>query len=382
MSEYKVETQCVHGRGDSSLKDQVGAITFPIYQTATFEHPGIGESTGYDYSRVSNPTRTLLEETVSALEHATTTLAFATGMAAIGACMELFETGAHILYTADLYGGSARIFRNIYQRRGMQFESVNTEDPELVEQHIRENTRAIYVETPSNPMMYVTDLKKISELAKKHGLLLLVDNTFLTPYFQTPIDFGADIVIHSGTKYIGGHNDTLSGFVCTADEELGGRLKQIYKTTGGCLSPFDAFLVHRGLKTLPIRMERIQENAMKIAEWMKNQEKITQVYYVGLPEHPKYEISKRQTSGFGGMISFRVNSAQTAAQVLERIKLITFAESLGGVETLLTYPMLQTHADVPEEERKRLGITDTLLRLSVGIENVDDLIADLEQALA
>ena len=308
-----IETLCVHSPNEDKNAHAYGAMTVPIYQTATFSHPGVGESTGYDYSRQSNPTRTELEDCISAMEGAYDTVATSTGMAACSLVLELFNSGDHI--------------------------------------------------------------------AKEHKLLLIVDNTFLSPYFQNPIKLGADIVIHSGTKYIAGHNDTLAGFVCTANEELSEKIRFMYKTIGPSLSPFDSFLVLRGLKTLAVRMDRIQENALKIANFLKTNKKVTNVYYVGLPEHPGYEINKSQSRGFGGMIAFTTDTAKTARDAFEKIEIIKYAESLGGVESLITFPMIQTHADVPVEVRERLGITDTFLRLSVGIENVDDLIKDLERAL-
>ena len=378
---YWDDTLCCHGVTDIVGEHSYGSVSVPIYQTATFAHRGIGESTGYDYTRQSNPTRTELETIVSALEGAEDTVACASGMAAISLCLELFDSGSHVICTEDLYGGSVRVFKEVGERRGMEFSYINTADVDAVEKAIRKNTKALYIETPSNPTMQVTDLAKMRELADQYHLLLIVDNTFLSPYFQKPIKEGADIVLHSGTKYLGGHNDTIAGFVCTKTPELAERVRFLYKTTGGCLSPFDSFLILRGIKTLSVRMERHQENAMKIAPWLESQKKIKKVYYVGLPDHPSYEVSKRQTTGFGGMISFTTDTEETARKILERVKLIIFAESLGGVESLITYPMLQTHGDVPVETRERLGITETFLRLSVGIENCEDLIKDLDQAI-
>lgn len=380
--EYGIETKCIHGDNDIVEGNSFGAVAVPIYQTATFSHPGIQQSTGFDYSRESNPTRLELEKIVSSLEGAYDTIACSSGMAAIGLCLELFKDGDHIVCSEDLYGGSVRIFEAIGETRGCGFSYVNTGDVEAVENSINEHTKALYIETPSNPTMQITDLSKIKYLADKYNLLIIVDNTFLSPYFQNPIAFGADIVVHSGTKFLGGHNDALAGFVCISNDELAKKLRFLYKTTGACLSPFDSFLIIRGIKTLAIRLERQQENALKLANWLKQHQKVTQVYYVGLPEHPGYEINKKQSTGFGSMISFRIDTAATARKVLEKVKVIAYAESLGGVESLVTYPMLQTHGDVSLEVRERLGITDTLLRLSVGIENSDDLIADLAQALA
>ena len=308
-------------------------------------------------------------------------MAFSTGMAAIAVLMELFCPGSHIIASDDLYGGSHRLFSHISAKNGLSFDFVDTSDISKTAELIKPETKAIFVETPTNPMMQVTDLAAVSELCKQHGLLLIVDNTFLTPYFQKPLNFGADIVVHSGTKYLGGHNDTLAGFLVVSDEALSEKLRFIYKTTGACLSPFDSWLMIRGIKTLAVRMERQQENAVKIAQWLRTQKKIRSVHYVGLPAHPHYEVSMKQTTGFGAMISFETDSERTALDILEHVKVIQYAESLGGVESLITYPMLQTHADIPKQEREAKGINERLLRLSVGLEAASDLIADLEQAL-
>lgn len=372
------KTLCIHGNNDKY--DRTGAISVPIFQSATFAHPSVGESTGYDYSRLQNPTREHLEKTVAKLEGGIDALAFSTGMAAVSALMELFSPGDHIIASDDLYGGSHRLFHHISMKNGIRFDFVNTSNLSLIEPLIQPQTKAIFIETPSNPMMQVTDLSAVSKLAKKNGLLLIVDNTFLTPYFQKPLELGADIIIHSGTKYLCGHNDTLAGFLVVSDIDLSERLRFIIKTTGACLSPFDSWLLIRGIKTLAIRMEKQQENAMRLADWLSSQEAIKAVYYVGLPAHPDYEVSKNQSTGFGAMISFEVDSEEMAKQVLEEVSLIQYAESLGGVETLITYPMLQTHADIPEAEREAKGINNRLLRLSVGIECVQDLIDDLAHA--
>lgn len=379
---YRIETKCIHGEEGVEKEHSFGALSMPIYQTATFAHPGVGNSTGFDYSRESNPTRAELERIVSALEGAADTVACTTGMAAISLCLELLEEGSHIICTDDLYGGSVRLFAELGKKRGLSFSYADTSDAALVEENIRENTKALYIETPSNPTMKVTDLRAMKEIAEKKGLLLIVDNTFLTPYFQNPLALGADLVVHSGTKFLGGHNDTLAGFLCTSRTDLAERIRYLYKTVGCCLSPFDSFLLIRGIKTLSVRLERQQSNALYLARWLTRQEKVKQVYYVGLPEHPGYEINEKQARGWGSMIAFRVDTPQTAVRLLERIKLISYAESLGGTESLLTYPMLQTHGDVPVEIREKLGITDTFLRLSVGIENAEDLEKDLAQALA
>ena len=379
--DYKFETRCIHRDNEHEEGHPYGSVCTPIYQTATFYHPGIGQTTGFNYTRESNPTRTELEDIVTSLEEAKDTVACANGMAAIVLCMELFESGDHIVCSEDLYGGSVRMFQTTGEKRGLTFTYVNTADVAATEAAIKSNTKALYIETPSNPTMQITDLAKMKSLADKYNLLVIVDNTFLSPYFQKPIRFGADIVIHSGTKFLGGHNDTLAGFLSTSREDLAANIRYLYKTVGSCLAPFDSYLLIRGIKTLPIRMERQQENALAIAKWLQTQKKIKQVYYIGLEDHPGYEINKKQTTGFGSMISIRTDSEATARRVLERIRLITYAESLGGVESLMTYPMLQTHGDVPVETRERLGITEDFLRFSVGIENVDDLIADLDQAL-
>lgn len=379
---YRIETRCIHQKEYESMKHPFGAVSIPIYQTATFAHPGIGKSTGFDYSRESNPTRKELEDIMTSLEGARDTVACSSGMAAVMLCLELFNAGEHILCSDDLYGGSVRAFQSAGRKRGLEFSYVDTSDWERTESEIKENTKALYIETPSNPTMKITDLRKMRELADRYGLLLIVDNTFMTPYFQNPLALGADIVLHSGTKFLGGHNDTLAGFLSTSGEELAQKIRYLYKTIGSCLSPFDSFLLIRGIKTLSVRVEKQQENAFAIAKWLRNHKKVTKVYYVGLPEHPGYDINLNQSRGFGSMISFCTDTEQTARNALERIRLISYAESLGGVESLLTYPMLQTHGDVPESVRRQLGITECFLRLSVGIENVEDLIEDLEQALA
>ncbi len=376
-----IETECIHGKTKELHQDTFGAVTTPIYQTATFSHPGIGQTTGYNYTRESNPTRSVLEDTMTVLEKGVDSVACSTGMAAIGIVFELFENGDHILCSEDLYGGSVRMFDTMGKKRGLSFSYEDSANVEEFEKHIQENTKALYIETPSNPTMVITDLFAMKKLADKYHLMLIVDNTFLSPYYQNPIELGADIVIHSGTKYLCGHNDTLAGFITVNSEELAQKIRYTYKTLGASLAPFDCFLITRGIKTLAVRMERQQENAMKIAKWLQTQPKIKEVYYIGLPTHPGYDIQCKQARGFGGMISFKTDCEKTARDLLERIKLITYAESLGGVESLMTYPMLQTHGDLPKEVREKLGITEDFIRFSVGIENVDDLIEDIKQAL-
>lgn len=375
-----IATKCIYGNHKKFEGDRTGAISFPIYQTATYAHPAVGQSTGYDYSRLQNPTREQLEKIVASLEGGLDALAFSSGMAAITTLMEIFKPGDHIISEADLYGGSIRLFDHINQKNGIEFSRINfaEEDPE---NYIKENTKAIYIETPTNPMMNVIDIRKTAELAKKHNLLLIVDNTFLSPYFQRPFELGADIILHSGTKFLSGHNDTLAGFIVVNTPELSEKLRYIIKTTGAGLAPFDSWLVLRGIKTLPIRMEKAQENAQAIVEFLLQEKKVKNVYYPGIPGTNNYEVCKSQASGFGSMLTFEVESKALALHILESLKLIPFAESLGGVETLITYPTTQTHADVPEEIRIKNGITDSVLRLSAGIEDKNDLIADLKQAI-
>ncbi len=373
-----IETKCLHLEEEEGYSSNYGALSYPIYQTATYAHPGVGKSTGYDYSRLQNPTREHLEKVVATLENGIDALAFSTGMAAIAMLMELFAPGDHLIVDADLYGGSIRLFNNISEKNGITFSHIDC-CKEDVESYVRGNTKAIYVETPTNPMMNVTDIEKISGIARKHHLLLIVDNTFLTPYFQNPLDLGADIVVHSGTKYLGGHNDTLAGFLVTNREDIREKFRFLIKTTGAGLAPFDSWLILRGIKTLGIRMEKSQQNAAAIANWLQEQKAVTKVIYPGLPTHPGYETMKKQARGFGAMITFQLESREFALAVLEKVRMIKFAESLGGVETLITYPTTQTHADVPKEIRERNGITESTLRLSVGIEDVKDLLEELDK---
>ena len=376
-----METICVHG-GEHRFEDIRQSLSVPIYQTAAFGHPDLGHSPDrFYYTRLTNPTRTHLQETVAALEGAHDAIAFTSGMAAITAVFELFAPGDRILCSADLYGGTVLLFDSISKKNGLILDLVDTTDPEALRAAVTPDTKAIYIETPSNPMMNVTDIRLCAEAAHSVGAILMVDNTFLSPYFQNPIALGADIVIHSGTKYLGGHNDTLAGFICLKDDTYSEKLYKISYTLGATLSPFDSWLMIRGIKTLALRMERAQENALAIANWLKTQKNVTKVYYVGLPEHPGYAVNASQSRGSGAMLSFTVATPELAQQVLAKVKIITFAESLGGPESLITFPATQTHADVAEEERNRLGITDCFLRMSVGLEKAEDLIADLDQAL-
>ena len=362
--------------------ERTGAISFPIYPSATYRHPGVGESTGYDYTRSGNPTRQLLEEGLATLEGGSRGLAFASGMAALTTLFLHFSAGDHIVLSEDLYGGTYRLVDQIFAKLGLTASYVDTTDPAQVAAAITPQTRALLIETPGNPLLGVADIAALSTLCRKHKLLFIVDNTFLTPLLQRPLDLGADVVVHSGTKYLGGHNDLCSGVLVAKDAQLGERLYFLQNATGGVLPPQDCWLLIRSLKTLSLRMERHCSNALTLARWLKRHPKITAVYYPGLEDHPGHELSKRQTKGFGGMLSFRVENPELARAVLKKLRLISFAESLGGVESLMTLPAVQTHADIPLTERERLGITDTLLRFSVGVERVEDLIADLEQALS
>ena len=380
-----IETKCIHLENQNEADEKpacnhYGSISFPIYQTATYAHPGAGKSTGFDYSRLQNPTREQLEKIVCQLENGIDAFALSTGMAAITLLMEIFKPGDHLIVDSDLYGGTIRLFDNVSAKNGIKFTRTNcsTDDIEAL---ITPDTKAIYIETPTNPMMNVTDIVKAAETAHRQGLLLIVDNTFMSPYFQNPLDLGADIVVHSGTKFLAGHNDTLAGFIIVKSPDLQEKLRFLIKTTGAGLAPFDCWLVLRGIKTLALRMEKASASALKIAQWLTTQSHITSVIYPGLENHPGHKIMKKQARGFGSMVTFRTDSAERALSVLEKVRLIKYAESLGGVETLITYPTTQTHADVPEELRLKNGITPATLRLSVGVENVEDLIADLQQAL-
>lgn len=382
QTNYSPDTCCVHGPVEFSYTDPTGAVSFPIYQSATFAHPGVGQSTGFDYSRGNNPTVKHVEEIVTSLEKGSAgSVGFASGMASIRAVLGLFEPGDHIIATQDLYGGTTRLFDQLSRRYGLQVSLVDTSDVRNVEEALRPETRGLYIETPANPMMEVSDLIALGELVCENDLIYIVDNTFLSPHLQNPHTFGADLVIHSASKFLSGHNDTIAGFVSCKNEDFLEKIQLCCMSEGGILAPFDAWLLMRGMKTLAIRVEKQQENARRIVDFLQGNDKIETVYYPGLKSLEEKDILDRQAKGPGSMISFRVKNADVAKKLLEEINLITFAESLGGCETLLTYPYLQTHADVPEELRNELGITDTLLRLSVGIEDVDDLIQDLAQAL-
>ena len=375
------DTLCVTGNPDYNSFDKTGAVAVPIYQSATFAHPELGQSRGFDYSRLKNPTRDYLEQLVASLDHAEFGFAFNCGMAAITALFDTFEPGTHIICSDDLYGGTERLFNTIGKKLGFKTTYTDTSDLKNIENAATSDTKIIYIETPGNPLMKITDIKKTAEYAHTHRMILIVDNTFLTPYLQQPLSLGADVVVQSGTKYLCGHNDTLAGFVTTNNKQIAENLEFVTKTTGSALPPFDCYLAIRGIKTLSVRVERQCENAQKIVEALAQNKHVTKILYPGVKEFKGYEINKSQAKGSGSMISFYVDSVQTVEHVLKSVKIIHFAESLGGVDSLITYPKTQTHVDFPEEERNARGITDKLLRLSVGIENAEDLIKDITQAL-
>ncbi len=369
-------------RGYEGIDERTGSISYPLYQSATFAHPAWGESTGYCYSRCGNPTRLELENTIALLEGGLKALAFSSGMAAIATLLKVLRAGDHVLVSDDLYGGTYRLFSGIYSHYGIEFDYVDLTDARVLEAAFRPNTKLVFLETPTNPTMKVADIAAVAAAAHERGAYLAVDNTFLTMYFQKPFEYGADVVIYSGTKYLCGHNDVLSGFLVLRDRTLLEPLFNATMSEGNQLGPFDSWLMLRSLKTLGVRMRQQERNALRIAEALKENPHVTDVFYVGDPDHPDYELSRRQATGFGAMISFKTDTHERALAVLERTKLILFAESLGGTESLVTYPLVQTHGSIPPEMREALGIDDRLLRLSVGIEDIDDLLADLEQALA
>ncbi|HET7581021.1 MAG TPA: bifunctional cystathionine gamma-lyase/homocysteine desulfhydrase [Bacillales bacterium] len=375
----KQKTKLIHGgiTGD----EQTGAVSVPIYQVSTYKEDAPGKHRGYEYSRTGNPTRHALEELVKELENGYAGYAFGSGMAAITSIMMLFNSGDHIVMTDDVYGGTYRVMTKVLNRLGIDSVFVDTSDPVNIEKAIQENTKAIYVETPTNPLLKITDLKKASEIAKANDLFLIVDNTFNTPYWQNPIDHGADIVIHSATKYLGGHSDVVAGVVVVNSKQLAEDLHFIQNSAGGILGPQDSWLLIRGIKTLGVRMEEHETNTKKIVDFLTEHPKVKKVYYPGLPSHPGHETAKRQTSGFGGMISFDVGDGDLADQVLSKVKYFTLAESLGAVESLISIPAKMTHASIPKDRREELGVTDGLIRVSVGLEDADDLIEDLNQAL-
>jgi len=358
-----------------------GAISTPIYQNATFCHPALGQSTGFDYSRTKNPTRSVVEKAIADLEGGSAGFAFSSGMAAITAIIMLYRAGDHIICTEDCYGGTFRVLDKVFAKFGLEASYVDGSCLAEIAKAVRPSTKALLIETPTNPLMKIADIQAIADLARDRGIHMIVDNTFLSPYFQRPLELGADIVVHSGSKYLAGHNDVVCGLVTARDTTLCEQIGFNQNATGGILGPQDAWLLLRGMKTLALRMDKHNQNATTAAHWLAKHPKVTKVYYPGLDEHPGKEIQHKQASGYGGMLSFEVVDADLVPQVLSKVRLIQFAESLGGVESLITFPYAQTHAEMPEELRSRLGISGNLLRLSVGIEDVEDIIADLAQAL-
>lgn len=358
-----------------------GAVNYPIYQATAFRHPRLGQSTGFDYARTKSPTRTVLEEASAKLESGDAGFACSSGMAALQTVFSLFSQGDHLIVSLDLYGGTYRLLERILSRFGISASYVDTNDLDALESVRKPNTKAVFIETPTNPLMMITDLEAVSCWAKRHQLLTVVDNTLLTPYFQRPLELGADIVVHSATKYLGGHNDVLAGLIVTKGEELSKEMAFLHNSIGAVLSPSDSYQLMRGMKTLALRMERHQSNALAVAEYLLKHPQIAQVFHPGLPDHPGHEIQKKQSSGNTGIFAFKVTDSRYVEPVLRHLELIAFAESLGGVESLMTYPAVQTHADIPVEIREAVGVDDRLLRFSVGIEHPDDLIRDLGQAL-
>jgi cystathionine gamma-synthase len=366
-----------------SIKEPVtGAVSFPVYQATAFRHPKLGESTGFDYARTKSPTRAVLEEAAAQLEAGDAAFACSSGMAALQTIFALFSQGDHLIVSLDLYGGTYRLLERIMSRFGVTASYVDTNDIDAMSTLWTPNTKAVLIETPTNPLMMITDIERVAAWAKSKGLLTIVDNTLLTPFFQRPIELGADIIIHSATKYLGGHNDVLAGLIVTKGKELSDEMAFLHNSIGAVLGPQDSWLLMRGMKTLALRMERHQYNATTIANYLLEHPSVEDVYYPALPHHPGHETQNKQSSGNTGIFSFRLKDARYIEPILRHIKLIAFAESLGGVESLMTYPAVQTHADIPLEIRQAIGVDDRLLRFSVGIEHADDLIGDLEQALA
>lgn len=374
----------IHGGIDGD--ETTGAVNVPIYQTSTYKQDGLGKTRGgWEYSRTGNPTRAALEKLIADLEEGTHGLAFASGLAAINTVLSLFKSGDRLIVSDNIYGGTFRILDNVFKNFGITYTIVNTSDLAAVESElqadVKDEIKAVYIETPANPLLTVTDIEAVSKLAHKYEKKVIVDNTFLTPYLQRPLTLGADIVVHSGTKYLGGHSDTVSGFVIVKDDALAERLYYLQNAIGGVLAPWDSYLIIRGIKTLGVRMDRHVENAKKIAEWLVESGYVEKVYYPGLKEDPGYEIQQKQADGPGAMISFVLKKEYDYKKFFENLKLITLAESLGGVESLVCHPASMTHAAIPREIRQKVGIVDELIRFSVGIEDADDLIKDLEQAI-
>ncbi|WP_342417209.1 PLP-dependent transferase [Paenibacillus sp. FSL R10-2782] len=381
MSEkqWKIESRLAQ---IGSIEEPVtGAVNFPIYQSTAFRHPRLGQSTGFDYIRTINPTRKVLEEASATLESGDAGFACSSGMAALQTVFALFGQGDHLIVSLDLYGGTYRLLERILSRFGVTASYVDTNDLEAIEQSCRPNTKAVFIETPTNPLMMITDIRAVAEWASQRQLLTIVDNTLLTPYFQRPLELGADIVVHSATKYLGGHNDVLAGLIVSKGKELSAEISFLHNSIGAVLSPSDSYQLMKGMKTLALRMDRHEHNATVLANYLLTHPAVTEVFYPGLEGHPGREIQNKQSSGNTGIFSFKVKDARYVEPLLRNIKLIAFAESLGGVESLMTYPAVQTHADIPAEIRDAVGVDDRLLRFSVGIEHTDDLIEDLRSAL-
>lgn len=359
-----------------------GAVSVPIYQTSTYAQDALGKHKGYEYARTQNPTRSALEKNIAALEGARFGYAFASGMSATDATLKLVKAGEHVILGDNTYGGTFRLFSKVLSNYGVEFDLVDTTDVTNLEQAFKPNTKMVFVETPTNPVMSVTDLAAVSEISHAHGAKVVCDNTFMSPYLQRPIEFGVDIVVHSTTKYLNGHSDSVGGFVALNDEKDAEWIQFIQNSVGAILSPMDSFLVLRGTKTLAVRMEAHDKNGRQVANFLAEHPKVQKVYYPGLVSHPQHELAKRQQKGFGGMVAFETGSLDNAKKVLESVKLCILGESLGGVESLISHPATMTHASVPIEKREQLGITDGLVRVSVGIEDVEDIIADLDQALS
>ena len=374
-----ISTKLIHG-GISTDK-LTGAVNVPIYQTSTFAQEVPGVHKGYEYSRTGNPTREALEKLIADLESGTYGLAFASGLAAITAVLFLFKRGDKLIISDNVYGGTFRVLDKVFKQYGLSYVMVDTTDPAKVEEAIDQDVKAVYIETPTNPLLGITDIKAVADIAKKHGILSIVDNTFYTPYLQRPLEFGIDIVLHSATKYLGGHSDLVAGLVVVNDEKLAERLYFIQNSSGGVLGPFDSFLLIRGIKTLGVRLDRHVENAEKIALYLKENPQVGNIYYPGLKDHPGYEINAKQAKNGGAMISFELTEDHDVNAFFRSLKLITLAESLGGVESLVCHPASMTHAAIPKKIRDEVGITEGLIRLSVGIEKVEELIQDLDQAI-
>lgn len=374
-----IESLLIHGGIDGD--ETTGAVNVPIYQTSTYKQLELGVNSGYEYSRTGNPTRYALEKLISDLEGGHTGFAFASGMAATTAALMLFKSGDKILISSNVYGGSFRVLDKVFKNFNLEYELVDTSNEKLVEEKITDNVKAIFIETPTNPLMTITNIEKIANIAKNHGILTIVDNTFMTPYLQRPIELGADIVVHSATKYLGGHSDLIAGLAVVNSKELAEKLHFIQNSTGGVLNPFDSWLLIRGIKTLSVRMDRHIENANYLAHFLKNHQAVEKVYYPGFEDHPGYEIHKKQANGAGAIISFVLKEGLNINEFFKGVKLITLGESLGGVESLISHPATMTHASIPVEIRQEIGIVDNLIRLSVGIESKKDLAEDIEMAL-